>query len=379
MIKFSMLIFTLLAMQISIASTTAFDASFIKDEPSPIADGSFIPPNEHDSFVYSDLIKDQSGALISVGSFRTLDRSAQGNYSVVFMLDYDTVMTEFNRLNLELIARSHDRLEYVQRLLGKFISPRKSEFEFFNDLAGQSASPDSSSDPVESRIAQILDHAYPTGGTIRTKLAGEILRDINRADRKQTSLFGSDVVFAKVKERIQNRSIIVVNGSLIGEEALHAIGRAVRLNDQKISAVDLSNSLDHIQLQNLKSPGIVKKLLRNLAELPLSHDAQILFTANALLIGERDRTDLWAYFAMNWREFSEAGRLGYLADSRGFEQLLEKIAAARIEFGESRARLMIPNKSFKLEEPAAVVRNWCKSQMTRLLSRGVALIFNPSK
>ena len=78
----------------------------------------FIVPNEMGYLSYSSYLKGQKGVLISVGTFRAFQAAATGEFSHVVLFDYASEVVIFNRMLIEYIKQSRDRIHFLDLMFG---------------------------------------------------------------------------------------------------------------------------------------------------------------------------------------------------------------------------------------------------------------------
>lgn len=359
-------------------------------EEAGMASGGYIPPNEHDHGVYRPLMQGKSGALISVGTFRVLERAAMGDFSFVVMLDYDSVTTQFNEENLKLIAESADRLEYLQKLfsrkapaelLARARSGQISAAVFFQQLIQNGERVQAEAGSSVARIQHILsagaglrDPGAERDITLLERLDGEVRKAVGHASRAQNSLFGSDEIFTKVRKRVLRNEVIAIGGDLAGTKSMSDLAAALKTNKTHVSVVDLSNSIDHIQMASPYRSTPIKRLVANLRRLPLAQDALILFTERPLITANfSPKINNWEFYALGASQFFEAAGRGFMNNRASYMQYLEKVHQNRAPRLDAEGYLITPAEGFGVTESPSPL-SWCRSFMERLLSTGAKKI-----
>jgi hypothetical protein len=357
-----------------------FRNSTILEEPG-VAKGTYIAPNEHEPYLFNQVTTGMTGALISVGSFRTLDRSAGANFSHVFMVDYDQITTEFNRLNLELIRHSADRYDYIEMLAG-MVAPEEAiaavrhgelgDAMFLHELQTKGKRLLVPNLPAYEKMDQLLGKQRNLGSfkSLREHLFYQIGIVLNREHYRKGSIFGSDAIFHSVQQRARRGGFTVFNASFTGGSGFPTLAAALKLEHVEVAAVDLSNVMDHVHMQEGLFSSKPQQLVRNLQLLPLAKDAQILFTAQAYWFGIKEPgEDPWGYLALSKDDYFRAAELGHFDTSHGYEKFLQNVFLHKVDFLDvENARLIVPSASFKLVHRATFLRDWCKSRMNRLLT-----------
>lgn len=313
----------------------AFHTSPLPEDPG-IFSGAFLPPNEIQTFTYADVIHATApgGALLSVGSFRTLFDASLGQFSRVYMLDYDQATTQFNRDNLALILALRDfnpdptiqRYQY-QALLSRKILSR----EALGALAA--ARP---SEPMEAGELHKAIAASPSGkleelpksvqdavcGLWRTLIWSgndrQVLPAFQSFPPQQVAIayWSRNDFWTKLQAMIEQGRFRVVNGDLCGGRVLEAIAREAAAASTPVSMIDLSNVLDFLFLPSGEArTAAVAKVISGLKLLPGAGKTPVLLSTMTPILraalptwSEPDpghARDLFTYFAFE-KAFFEA-------------------------------------------------------------------------
>lgn len=333
-------------------ASPSFSADGIPAEPGSES-GAYIIPNEQNTHLFAPVLRGKGGALISVGTFRSLNAALLGDFSHVIQFDHDSKTTAFNRAHLELIKASRDRYEYLTALLDKkpdakllndARAGRLSDAEFLTKLMALPA-PSSRGPPAAEvqRILASLPHDrrawfLPKIGTL-AELAQSILKFRASPDQWTLAYFGTDERFAELQKMIRAGRVIPINGDLAGARSMPALAGKLKASGIAVSAVDLSNAFQYFVEKRSAD------FIRNLRTLPLAEDASILMTIKTFRsrvrnvdFGERIMvmppltSDAWLYFATPARTLLKTAETGALNTQKGlmaFSQALFQNADPR--------------------------------------------------
>ncbi len=233
----------------------------------------FIVPNEMGYLSYSSYLKGQKGVLISVGTFRAFQAAATGEFSHVVLFDYASEVVIFNRMLIEYIKQSRDRIHFLDLMFGTNRVYEK----------------------LESNNQSLLINELSLNEKSEQK---QFLRKIIELYRDPTTsganFLTSDVYFQKIKKLASNNKLILVNGSLSGKESLADLSILLKQRQLKVSVLDLSNAKDYI----INNKQLVN-YYRNLLRLPWAENAQVLWSMPIYLgfVLHESLQMNWAYFA----------------------------------------------------------------------------------
>jgi hypothetical protein len=309
--------FSFIVLALTSSSSIADPVAPLKDitEEEGVAYGDYIIPNELDNWMVKRPLQHRTGTFISVGTFRTLFSMTWGDFSRVVMLDHDRLSSEFNRANLKWIidfgtsglAPDHQRYQYLASLHKCNLTA--SDLKWLENMPG----------PEVFRIQALLNAltffletsdtrcnlTFPYVSEKIQQILGslalnESFHRINRIElNRETALayWSSDGLWRFVQKMAYENRISVINGSLIGDVTLASLGAELDRQDERVSAIDLSNAIDYIE-----DPRI---LITNLKRLPLRMDANVLFTGDDFTRDERFfGYDYWDYFNLSFTSFS---------------------------------------------------------------------------
>ena len=294
----------------------------------PILNGRFIWPNEEGDADQVLWVKNRSGALISVGTFRTLNVGTIGGFSEIIQVDYDVLTVAFNRLILEFLREAKTREEFLVLLLGDELRPG---FETRLGFRGKSAylssilfhavigKPQLNSDicsrlPLVSisyfhRLGLHQDQAFnqPPVGVQSAGLC-ELLPawifqsyDLGKyvavgGGFDESTILGSDVLYDRARKLARDGKISVVLLDLTSRESFMDFVKTLNENGTQISAVDISNAGD-------SDVALRVKILENLTLLPWGDGSAVLETSLSRTLAKdffgylSQQTKAWDYRA----------------------------------------------------------------------------------
>lgn len=344
----------------------------IREAGSKDASARYIAPNEHESRLFVPYLRGAQGALISVGTFRTLNDAAHGDFSTVIMLDYAERTTKFNRANLKLIAASKDRYEYLTRLFARDLdadvlekarggklkdvvfmrelkaAPRLSDHRWTDEQRAALdlvESPEFRHDKRLRRISQSLQLGLELG----------ILHFLDKPGRWDAAFWSSDARFEKIQGLIAEKRIVAVLGDLSGAGTMTDLAHALKARGEQVGVLDLSNALDYIV-----PPNKGDRFLKNLERLPWAGDALVLFTNRAFTsklherMGKVGYGDGWAYYVTSHERFMRGARAGALESPEKVDHFYSALQEASLRQSERDAQLIV---SEKLERESCPRRN----------------------
>jgi hypothetical protein len=291
--------------------------------------GSFIVPNEFRGYRFGTFVQNRTEALISVGTFRAFDRAAQGRFSHLIALDADEGVVSFNKLLQVIIRSSPDRISFLAKLfLGNpdeavlraltqayqkgrnrsLFHALRSRFQ--PDLLSDALS-ESSFAVNERELNQILISLNHTewqkslsrilGNDFEHNFEHDssTLGRMERTGALEFSILGNDDVYQKVRDMELGGRIVSVLGDLSGTHVIREIGEFLRLQKIRVSAIDVSNSIDHIAWQSNEAG--LNRFIENVSSLPLSTDAITLLSTQYYW-----NHDLWTYYGIEARHLYSA-------------------------------------------------------------------------
>ena len=300
--------------------------------------GNYIYPNETHNDAYDEVFKNQTGALISVGTFRTLTEAGIGNFARIYMLDLDESVSAFNRINLALIKESGgNRMKWLSRLFvgndwyenqteangGHEIS----ELEIYTRIIRNNASVETGwwlrmvrewaeilkSRPDLQKEFEILTKAQVGKQFFTDRVPFDLIYAAYSKEKKwERSIFGSDQIFSKVYSDAIANKFFVVTGSLSGSNSMVDITEDLEQSQMKVSAVDLSNAIIFIMPGTVhQDSAATPRFLQNLKRLPWAANGVILSTMELFRLkkGIKDLL-LWNHYWQSYFDFLAGEKLG---------------------------------------------------------------------
>jgi hypothetical protein len=261
--------------------------------------GTFIVPNELGGWRFHKASKKNDDALISVGTFRSLNSYAFGDYKRLVMLDFDGVTQKFNQANLDSIENL-SRWDYVRSLFGfdKHIEPPEGwgdpnkEIEFLI----REYTPDqelSREFHIQFELGkQFVNHEFNlTLGEFRRKMT-EVWGWGPRV--WSNTILGNEKKYLKLQRKIKQGQILVVHGDLSGESSMLEVARSLENLSIKVAAIDISNAIHYIERQYL--------FIKNIRRLPLQENARVMLST---LGGYEAKPykDMWMFWSVPALDF----------------------------------------------------------------------------
>lgn len=279
--------------------------------------GTYILPNEFHNYLVADCLpEDSEGALIAVGSFRALNLAVLRDFKLVVLYDYDLVTVAFNKLNLELIRISQDRLEYLSylltgdlqhQLLSSVRSGKLSEAAYVDTLIAFKPFPNQVYKKLPLSLPSLSDHyinKFFGGSSGRTSAdlfdvfdhhqnISSALRDTSQYMNINTlakfyssnvatfTYFGNDASFDRLKKMIEEDRILVVAANLTGSNTLPSLASALRTLNISVVAFDVSNIFDYFTEEFRGNGNPAKEMqgaILNLEQMPWAKESRLLLT-----------------------------------------------------------------------------------------------------
>jgi hypothetical protein len=315
----------------------------------------YVVPNELESRLFIPFLKGREGALISVGTFRTLNDAAFGAFTRVIMLDYDEGVTEFNRANLELIASSKDRIQYLERLYLRkapaelLQSARAGQIdgeEFLRRLWRVPRLSESVLSVPQKTMARLIPIPVKRRGPtewLRTTLEHSIRHFAESPFRWTNSYFGNDEAFQRLKRMVAYDQITPVTGNVAGRKTIRALSKALRAEGITVSALDFSNALEY--LAGGIWPEKIAAVVRNIEALPMAEGAVILSTFGVAMAGEWKLgllapSDNWLYFAVPAEDYVVYLKAGHFDSGVPYVELHKALAEGARDGAVRRGQLV---------------------------------------
>lgn len=277
------------------AELSQFRSHSIDQDPPGTESYGYLGSNETKQHLYEACLTD-GGAYVSVGT-GGINVASSGLVSHLFLMDYNRGIALFNKINLQLMARSRNRFEYLSRLLTGKVDPN-----FEKDAQTQLASAvinlvertggefrraqiDSELldswkkfgvnlsaeewEALESKKGDLSVHAL--SGAIRSNIPTQIQRHVSSSTLGQT-IYGNDTRFETLRRMILDRRVTVLIGDLTGSKTMASIGETLNAPgvNLKLAAVNVSNVPGSL----MENPSIgrpqIHKMLTNLEKLQVT-------------------------------------------------------------------------------------------------------------
>jgi hypothetical protein len=262
-----------------------------------IKDGRYIKPNELQFFNFSKALRGKKGALISVGTFRTFQDAAMGDFSEVISIDLDQEIISHNKIQLDLIMRASDRFHWLELMSG------------IPGLAEKVRKYDAGKLSTEKLKSYISKH------DLRDPFVESLMGFLLDRGTYPETFFGSDKAFNKLKRLQAEGRFHFICASISGNKSMKKVADILRRNGTPVSVVDVSNAPEYLAESDHPKRDI-KGFLRNFKALPVDETSAVLFTAKVTPnIIEKG----WGYFQVGLEE--------YINDLEG--HLLEKRSRAK--------------------------------------------------
>ena len=191
-----------------------------------------------------------------------------GNFEEVYLLDSDRDVNKFNNEQLNLIARSKNRADYISQL---FADPRVGAVISMYDSGNRSLK--SVQTYLKSVLASVHRRDYPHFFSEPSGFL-EVMADILVTEESyRNSFLGSDAHFNRLQDLVRKRKIYVTPANLAGGRVIDWLGNDLEARGLSVSVLDVSNSLEYIR-QDQK----LRTYLKNILKLPWTRDAKVLST-----------------------------------------------------------------------------------------------------
>lgn len=291
-------------------------------ENSPVRRGQYILPNEQHPQSFAPALKSKTGTLVSVGTFRTLFDASFGNFDNVVFADYDSLTTDFNKAHLNAIASSADRYEYLASFSGRKASGtlleearsgRITDKEYMESLLKSRRVPETELPQGFQKLFSIMQRAVGVGGPWGIKGPLKLEQVLSNAVEKPESFSKtyllSNEAFNRIKKGITEGRYQALDIDLAGTSMIE-LGEELHKKNARISALDLSNAMEHIK----HLPKNFKSFVKNIQNLPFENDAKVLFTLDSRLMSRplgKVSEDSWFYRSMDISNFEQAIKKPY--------------------------------------------------------------------
>lgn len=292
---------------------TASALDFTDSKDKTVNRGTFLLPNEMDTYLYKPLTKGKKDILLSVGTFRALFLASMGDFSRLIMFDHDVLVTKFNNNNLLLIKCLGElewplelqRMQYIALLNYKYLSDEqitnmqssiyKNDFDQIKILMKNLRSmPLINLDDVAPKLRPIVEEIHiifqlsayrnrnfemPRSEYQRVYTSRNIFKEFLKSlDRFEVIYWGSNEKWKKIQDMIESDKIMVINGNLSGEYELKALSEELKANNEKISIMDVSNAPIAIAFSEIQAvdEDASKEFVNNLTYLPFAKNSYLL-------------------------------------------------------------------------------------------------------
>jgi hypothetical protein len=325
-----------------LAALLSFEGQALEEDAATHTDFDYAVSNEFANHVFEAQIGREKGVYVAFGSLRALNVGSSGKFSHLVLMDYNRGMKLFNLLNLQLIARSADRFQYLSLLLtgecneplveearaGKISTAelirRLSEPVYRQYLAWHEKKSDEYPDVFAKwRKLGVVLPAPADWSALHQARRGEeepldpleprVFHDFAGYARVMTekglignTYFGDDTRFATLRNLLAGGKVTVMNGDLAGGKSLGALGSALRPRGLWVSAVDLSNAPEYFSRHAPSPREAFAPAARSLGALPVRPQSRVLITAFAASDGKAGYDpDSWSYHALSWSQLPE--------------------------------------------------------------------------
>lgn len=199
-----------------------------------ITSGHYINPNESESHLYYEALKNQTGVILAVGTYRALNSAGMGQFSHAVLFDIDKNVLEFNRLQVDALKASPSAAHFLAYLTNREDKSLPERFENLLKLfkMNQVMGPDD------------IDRFMVRNGMLKGEFEYvERVLETLLSDRKKRSFLLNTQAYGRLKRMAETGRILILGGDLAGSQVMRQL--ADRLSEQKlrIGAMDISNSL----------------------------------------------------------------------------------------------------------------------------------------
>lgn len=239
--------------------------------------GTFIAPNEAHDRAYESELQNKTGVMVSVGTFRALARVAMGHFDELIIVDIDQAVTDFNQLNFKLIQESANSFEYLTKLLNRNADQSIAEQyrlghitaeEMLKDiLKSPKMNPNNVSVTLKA-LHKLMRKSHPDYESVGKSII-ESFYKLSRTSSFNAHIFGSDIVFKKIKSMLKKHQIKAVTYDITTAplEKIVTPGKT-------ISVLDISNVFNYL------GPAQFKNLIQSIRRWPVEAKARLFITLN---------------------------------------------------------------------------------------------------
>lgn len=197
----------------------------IESETTPVPENHYPFSNEWRHDLYNDAVRDLGGAFVGVGTDQCYTVAAVQNASVLFIVDYDSMVPLVHRMHGALVAAS----ETPEQFLARFDADSARETMALLDRAFE-GDPD----------ARAIKRVYRGN---RGSFAGYFAHvAILRREGVGTSWLSNATLYARVRALFANGRVVPRTGDITGSTTMQAVGAASRQLGLPMRVVYLSNA-----------------------------------------------------------------------------------------------------------------------------------------
>lgn len=285
-------------------------------------DGTAIAPNEYRPDIFANFLAGKSGAFVSIGGFRTLFASAKANFSRVISVDIDQAIPSFMKMTSQLSEIARSPREFLTLLaLGRRLTTAEAAMNdsvFVESVAGAfpnghfierlmnlgiSLEPSEWNSLRRANLENVIfsffdDSANPHG-------ARAVLNNLISNGTLDETSFGSQRVFAAIRELFRGGRFSAVLLNLAGEAGMIRLARDLRDRQEALTALDLSNAIWHIA-RGSRDLGPLRNLVRNVDAFTWSDGGHVLLTSKGGFGPDGpspSALDYWTYYAIPVEDF----------------------------------------------------------------------------
>lgn len=238
-------------------------------QEAPWSHSYYIVPNERGYFLFQNANAGKKGALVSVGTFRSLSATAYGNFSHAVWMDANLKTVEFNQKQIEALKRSHSFAEFLA-VLGE--TPKAI------DVIERLIKSDYADFRARSADEERLRKEHYRGDPNQKQIHEYVREILNLAMYSPAELkhLASPDVFGRIKALADQGRIYALAGDLSGPETVRRLSDLLRAHHISVGILDVSNVPDYIF--GIETLGNIEGYVKNLRELPFAQNARVNFT-----------------------------------------------------------------------------------------------------
>lgn len=252
------------------------------------SDSMFILPNEPHFARFASAMRNLEGTFIGVGTFRVLAAASYGRFNQVIFADLDQATVDFNRKQIDVLARSARLPEFLSGLLER---PELTD-EIAESLRAERYISSSSKTP----LAQALLGSNKLECLYVHSLMSMAIEDQSR------SFLTSESAFTHLHDLARKGRMHALAADLSGSRTYRALARLLRKEGSKVGALDVSNAPDYLH----HSKEAWSNYLANLRALPFSSLA-VINSTNRYHTRVRAATIPWVYDSTPAETYQQLG------------------------------------------------------------------------